>query len=518
MNVLETDARNKEYTDHFSEDVSEEIKKYAIEKAFEFSRYLFTHKEGKQQYGYCTHCKSQFKTNRLRHNEETICLDCGKKVTVKSSGMGRNYMVDDVYFVYYEKSIKNPNILVARGIQAKRDYRFDYHNVKTQYFSCAMYIFDSSKGKSVMLENSRYGHGYELRNSIFSLAGPLEQRGVRISYSRKSIEVAVKDTPFKYSTWESYRHKDMTKFFELYTKYPSIEYLTKEGYEGLVESKLEGYRTYKAINWRSKSIFKILKINKQDLKQIKAKKIDITFSFLKVFQDAKKRNWNLTTEEIVSVAEEYLHCYDSLLDASKYSSIRKLLNYFSKQFESYNRDEKGRHYYDRSSVLTTFRDYIRDCTLLEMDTSKDQVLFPKNLYIAHQNTIKQVKLQKDEILDALTKDRVKPLGKYVFENNGLMIRPAMSSKELIEEGKALSHCVGTYADKYARGETDIFLIRKVSELDKPYYTIEIKKDIIIQVRGKNNRSASEDVAEFIKVFTEEKLNKKTKKNRVKISA
>ena len=324
MNLLEIDARKKEYTDHFSEELSEEIKKYAIEEAFEFSRYLFTHKEGKQQYGYCTHCKSQFKTNRLSHNEETICLDCGKKVTVKSSGMGRKYMIDDVYFVYYEKSIKDPNVLIARGIQAKRDYRYDYHSVRTQYFLCAMYIFDANKGESTMLR-SAYGNGYECKNSIFSLGGSFEQKGARASYSRKSIEIAVIDTPFKYSTWESYRFKDMTEFFELYTKYPSIEYLTKEGYEGLVESKLEGAPTHRSVSWKGKSIFKILKVTKQDLKEIRTQKVYVSFSFLKVFQDAKKRNWNLTLEDTISVANEYLHCYDSLLNAAEYSSMRKLL-------------------------------------------------------------------------------------------------------------------------------------------------------------------------------------------------
>ena len=161
---------------------------------------------------------------------------------------------------------------------------------------------------------------------------------------------------------------------------------------------------------------------------------------------------------------------------------------------------------------------MRDCTLLEMDTSKEQILFPRDLYIAHQNTIKQVKIQKNEKYDVQISNRAKSLKKYIFQCDGLMIRPAISSKELIEEGASLSHCVGTYADMYAKGETDIFLIRKVSEPDKPYYTVEVKKDILIQVRGKNNRSASEDVAEFIKVFTDEKLNKKTKKNRIKISA
>jgi len=518
--MVEVDARNKEYTDHFSEEISDGIKKYAIDEAFKFSRYIFTRKDKQQQYGYCTHCEAEFKTYSLRHLEETICPSCKSKVTVESSGMGRKYMIDNVYFVYYEKSVKDPNVIVARGIHAQRDYRFDYHRVITQYFLMAMYVFDSAKGESTMLEHHYYGNGYERTSSIFSLAGPYAQRGARTSYSRESIEVAVKNTPYKYSTWESYYHEDMTKFFELYTKYPNIEYLTKEGYRELVEAKLDAKLTYRTVNWKGKTIFKILKVDKQDLKLIKAKKINLTFSFLKIFHDAKKRNWNLTIEETISVADEYLNYYDSLLNALKYSSMKKLINYFSKQYNNYNISKTGKHYFGKGSVLTTFRDYITDCILLEIDTTKDQVIFPKDLFTAHQNTIKQIKMQKDERLDLLIKNRVKLLEKYEFQCNGLTIRPAESSDELIKEGAALSHCVGTYADRYSKGETDIFFIRKVSEKDKPYYTIEVRKDKILQVHGKNNRSPSEDVAEFIKEFTSEKLTKKkvTIQNRITIPA
>lgn len=517
---MEVDVRNKEYTEHFSDDISDGVKKYAIEEAFKFSRYIFTRKDKHQQYGFCTHCEAEFKTYSLKHNEETTCPNCKSRVMVRSGGMGRKYMIDTVYFVYYEKSIKNPNVLIARGIQAQRDYRYDYTRVKTHYFLMAMYVFDAIKGQSTMLKKNYYGDSFERTSSICSLSSPFEQRGARVGYSRESIEVAVKNTPFKYSQWDSYYSGDMTKFFELYTKYPNIEYLTKEGLKDLVQDKIDRGLTYRTINWKGKTIFKMLKINKQDLKQIKAQKINITFSFLKVFQDAKKRDWNLTLEETISVAKDYLCCYDSLQNALKYSSMKKLLNYFSKQYNNYNIYKTEKHYYGHSSVLTTFRDYISDCVKLEMDTTKDQVVFPKDLYTAHQNTIKQIKMQKDEKLDLLIKNRVKILEKYIFKCNGLTIRPAGSSSELIAEGAALTHCVGGYADRYAKGETDIFFIRKVSELDKSYYTIEIKKDKIIQVHGKNNRSPSVDVQEFIKAFTKKKLTKKKVivQNRITIPA
>ena len=61
-------------------------------------------------------------------------------------------------------------------------------------------------------------------------------------------------------------------------------------------------------------------------------------------------------------------------------------------------------------------------------------------------------------------------------------------------------------------------VRKASESDKSYFTIEVQNNRIIQVHGKNNRSPSEDVTEFIEVFKSEKLDKKETKVRIKTPA
>lgn len=108
--------------------------------------------------------------------------------------------------------------------------------------------------------------------------------------------------------------------------------------------------------------------------------------------------------------------------------------------------------------------------------------------------------------------RVKALEKYSYENKslGILIRPAASTKELIEEGKALCHCVGGYASRYASGATNILVIRKINEPDKPYFTLELNRGAIVQVRGKHNCAPTGEVKKFIKAFELAKLNKKGK--------
>ena len=62
--------------------------------------------------------------------------------------------------------------------------------------------------------------------------------------------------------------------------------------------------------------------------------------------------------------------------------------------------------------------------------------------------------------------------------------------------------MGSYVNKVAKGETIILFIRKESEPDKPYYTMEWKGKVI-QCRGKNNCDMTNEVRKFVNEFTKE---------------
>lgn len=79
-----------------------------------------------------------------------------------------------------------------------------------------------------------------------------------------------------------------------------------------------------------------------------------------------------------------------------------------------------------------------------------------------------------------------------------------------EEGKKLNHCVGSYAKRHAKGETNILFIRKIGEVNKSYFTVEIINNKIIQVYGFSNEKANKEVEEFIEMYKKEKLNIKNK--------
>ena len=56
---------------------------------------------------------------------------------------------------------------------------------------------------------------------------------------------------------------------------------------------------------------------------------------------------------------------------------------------------------------------------------------------------------------------------YGMEKDGYFIRAPHDCAEIIDEGKALEHCVGGYAARHAKGETTILFMRSAAWPDKP---------------------------------------------------
>ncbi|SFH36479.1 PcfJ-like protein [Desulfotomaculum arcticum] len=505
---------------HIPEIPAQEIERYAIEEVFKLYRYIFTRREGKKQYGYCTYCHKEFSTAGLYHNEKTTCPECDSLCTVKASGKGRKRLINEAYFTYYLKSAIEPEAIAAVGIYAVQDFSGEYWDVRTLWDCQSMYVFEPGIGGSafhrawIFYSQARtmnmgsfrpsksckcrfdYGHNY----NIYS------------TYSRESIAVAVAGTLYLYSTWENYDVGDMTEFSDLYSKYPCVEYLTKLGFGHLIEDKLTGDRTYSAINWRGKTLLRVLGLTKQELQTIKKQDIHMTFLDLRLLQLGKKDGSKFTPTESVKLSQDWAVLLDDWMKLRQYGSIRQVNHYLTKQ-------SAKKYHNNKRLAFIAWRDYIHDCITLGLNLTRERVVFPGNLYRAHQNTIKQVKIKADEDLNKKIRDRAKSLyKKYYFEHQGLFIKPAESSNDLIAEGKALDHCVGTYASRYASGEIVLLFIRKMSEPDKSFFTMEIKNGVVVQVRGFENCDPNEQVWEFVEVFRAEKLRRKKRESKVRISA
>ena len=136
-----------------------------------------------------------------------------------------------------------------------------------------------------------------------------------------------------------------------------------------------------------------------------------------------------------------------------------------------------------------------------------------DLVAAHDRTMEQVEFEKNKADQEKFQKAVEKLEKFAWSEGEFFIRPAREQMELTAEGKALHHCVGGYIGDMAEEKTAIFFLRKVSEPDKPFYTLELQKKRVIQCRTEHNASYDRnlDVKNFVDMWMEKVVKKGGKK-------
>ena len=145
-----------------------------------------------------------------------------------------------------------------------------------------------------------------------------------------------------------------------------------------------------------------------------------------------------------------------------------------------------------------YRDYQNMLENLGIAFEGDFRILPKNFKQAHDDAVKAYNDMKDEQKRIEFANQLeKLLGLEQTIGNYTFVLPK-KLQELKAEGKALSHCVGSYADRVARGETVIVFVRQKEKVDNPLYTLEIKNGKIVQLRGKRNKDAAADAWEASK--------------------
>lgn len=140
-------------------------------------------------------------------------------------------------------------------------------------------------------------------------------------------------------------------------------------------------------------------------------------------------------------------------------------------------------------------DYLNILSDLGIAPDTDNLIMPKDLVAAHDNAVKLLNQQLRENQQKVFSKRVKSLAKYEMVVGDYYFRAPADARELIQEGKALSHCVGSsdYIDKHSNGQTTIIFVRLANDIDNPLYTMEFKSGRIFQLRGKHNQSAPDEV-------------------------
>ena len=436
---------------------------------------------------YCTNCNYDF-ISKKKVNEEVKCPNCHNKYLIKRSNLRyfefKDYlsildMVNDTFVIrYFElKTIidakhkhKSSIVEFAREIPTNTFHRYVYVNDRASRCQGHIYIHHSNSSCFDPKKWREYTRNYSIID--YSIVFP------------NNIKNLLKDTKLKYSCiWDIAKHSIYIDLLELLKEDDNtinmIERLTKMKLYNLAlrTKELNCGKSFKGIFGVAKTFYSFMK------------KHNITYTQLKLLRLLQEENF-----EKIKYLEKYVSFYDNtnnLEEISKYISLNRFIEYSKMQKEKVD--------------LALYIDYLRFAKELGFDLKNNRYAFPKNLKEAHDELEKQYEIHCDEIMKKAIRKRGRELLTNIYKNNKFIILPAFTLKSLQNESKQQNNCVRTYAKKYAKGVSDIYFMRNITNIRKSLVTVEVQENEVIQSRIKNNKKPNKEQLNFLNKWEQKVL-------------
>lgn len=475
-------------------DIPKDFEKWAFTDAV--PQYMY-YEYGKR-IGLCTCCgKHHELKEQLKYGKEGTCPGCKRKVqyrTYKKKGRIHDWeyaaLIQKIQGGYVLRFFAL-NQLIEQGTRSyggmSEKIRITYNE---QWNRQAIYSYHRYK----MTNKIRWCNGYEY---LSAYGGRKEEERCRL-YPR-NLRKILKGSKLEYSGMPEFARTGIEfyqqDFIDKAKEYTGIEKLIKAEFYNLTNSCIS-YGSRAPIDLYQKRVKKVLGLTGEYYNLIRDK--DPTWREYEVTEQCQDVGIRATWEQIQKMSQ-YARNFAIYM---RHSTPHKMLKYIE------GLKSEG-PYAMRNQEVNDYHDYLQLAAGLGYNLDDDWILYPKNLKERHdqlteeQNERKaELEKESDDKKDRKLKRTIKRKGwtRYEMETEQLLIRLPKCAHEIRKEGNAQHHCVATYMDRMVAGETCILFIRKKEEQDKSYYTVEVKDNEVIQVRGKYNVAPSEDVEEFMKVF------------------
>lgn len=428
--------------------------------------YLIIKNKGKCK---CLYCSNEFESTK-KINEYETCPKCNTKLLIKSSLLKNYCKKKDLTLIQkYNKEY------VFRTFELFTNYN---HNkisfTLTEYMrilksksltTINFYISNNFKNNMGYLyidhcERTKTWRPYEYRYGIAEYSRYYYYNFKELFYNINRYSMI----------WELAKNVDILNFHQvaydcLLLKKNTVELLTKSKLYNLANN-CEKYRkkgTFEEIFGVDRSYLNFMIEN------------DITPDELNILAKIKIKDINL-----IRYLEGFNYQLDSLLQYCKPLDLYK--------------------YHLKHSNVHEYLDYIRFAKELRYDISNKSILYPKNLKEQHNKLQNLIETNKNKAITKKIKLRYNKNKKNIYQNKKYIIFPASSVDELIEESAQQNNCVKTYAERYSKGQCDIYFMRLLNDQKKSLVTVEIKDNKVVQQRTKNNNDTTPEQKRFLKLW------------------
>ena len=437
----------------------------------------------------------------LLQGHDVECPACRCRVTVKHVTRGIKSIFDRVNAVFYRKSAIDDQAVVAIAAHVTREYReadqFEPWTLEPTVSVRGFAVFDARHRDSFRAQTRPI---WEERNGKWQVVDiwwrPVKamtaltfgdqalfmQQKPPTVLLHDTLTEAMRGTPFARAWSDQFlQNGDGIWALDRIARHPCTEYLTKLGLTDFVNRARLGTLPPGLLNWNGRDMAHVLRLSPRRLGEIKGHRLTLTPNLCAVLQYVDRAGIRCGIETAAGVA---VACRG--LQGDMKVQLRRALEHLPE-----GKRAKGLKYIARHKDRTLHD--IADLWIMTLRAggtlTDDADAFPRDFAAAHDRVAARIGAIANRLHDRHIMARLPALEKRLgFEWGGLILRPACSAAEVIREGEQLHHCVGTYVEKYAAGQTVICVLRRAVEPEAPWRTVEISATSgeVLQDRGLRN--------------------------------
>lgn len=475
-----------------------------IHKSIMPAYFFYDYKRGGMDVpGTCTSCGHEIRLSGVKQGNKGICPHCKRELIMKPRSRRGCCMADRETCQVIQNTGNGE--LAIRIIKVYYVYKCDKPEIQI-YENARQFIRQDTDGK---LSFESY---YHLHNSGILTDWKKGERPALFSQWQYSFEAdtcghlysrnlpnELKGTVWQYCPIaDFYSHfrepMESLPFLAAYPDHPRMEHLAKVGFWNIVSDLAYGYHP-NCLDEAQKRTHQILKVAAEDIGFLRELEVDIpTLKIFHEYAGLKDRRQLLCWQLEQNIKRD-------ILPILKHITVHKFIRYMDSQF-GFLRLRRTSHgtlrYKGMQDLVSEYRDYLDMCHKMDYDMKNSFVLYPKDLQKSHDRTARRMKHKEDaKIKRGFIAVYRQLSGQLDFEKDGMKIVCPDTPDDIVKEGHALHHCVGSYAERVAKGECVILFLRRCSDDSKPFYTVEVRNRKAVQVRGKGNCAMTPEVKSFI---------------------
>lgn len=484
----------------------------------------------------CTHCGYTFEHDakafrdidtpyhlywdRVTVNDRVCCPKCNRVAYVKNRKTFTPPYAQRAFAIFIPAAEDD---VWVRCIMLYKDYK----RSDTKIFTKETELYHLQPGKSEMwglYDGWGLGERFEHQSRIVE---PFSyNRGVwceKYTYTAEWIERDgrrdIGDTFLRYCAWDKYAARflytmPLLKYLCAYARFPQIEVLCKVGVWGAVNELVElGKENKRVMDWTAKTPWAMHRLTKPEYKVWTSGAYHCDLLTLKMYKRIKgkcERDFE-TAKDLLQITQNWTDAVELIkLGASASRTPREVVRYFERIKEDNN--ERACHwgYVTEHTVYNQWRDWRR---MLKQEglLGKNTNPFPRDLKAEHDAVLKRIEeahAKKDmetkcKMIEAqeakyrdVTEIYQKIADKYTYDNGVYAIVVPENASAVIEEGIRLHHCAGTsdrYFERIRRRETFVLFLRRVADINKSWYTLEVEPGGTIRQKRTLHDEQNEDL-------------------------